>query len=117
MENPAQWSFHALRAHFDLCSTHLSCRATWLLLDGPPSWRQRGRPQPIDEAEDYPKQLSRHRNLGQLESSIATIADNLGADVDQLLPYGEFEIEPTFPVSEADPGRSPATGRNGVRVS
>ena len=70
----------------------------------------------MDEAVEYPKQLPRNSNLGQLESYIATIADNLGADVDQLLPYGEFEIEPTFPVSEADPGRSPIAGRNSVRV-
>ncbi len=31
MGNPAQWSFHALRAHPGLGSAHLSCRATWLL--------------------------------------------------------------------------------------
>ena len=55
-------------------------------LDGPPSWRRRGRSQPIDEAEDFSKQLPRHRNLGQLESDIATMADDLGTDLDQLLP-------------------------------
>ena len=34
MGNPAQWSFHALRAHPGLGSAHLSTRATWMLLDG-----------------------------------------------------------------------------------
>ncbi len=57
-----------------------------MLLDPPPSWRQRGRPQPIDEAENFLKQLSRHRNLRQLESDIATVADDLGYDLDKLLP-------------------------------
>ncbi len=37
--NPAQWSFHALRAHPGLGSAHLSCRATWMLPDRAPSWR------------------------------------------------------------------------------
>ncbi len=73
-------------ADFDLRRTHLSCRATWTLLGGPPSWRQRGRPQPIDEAEDFSEQLPRHRNLRHLESDIAAMADNLGADLDHLLP-------------------------------
>ncbi len=57
-----------------------------MLLDEPPSWRQRSRTQPIDEAEDFPKQLPRHRNLGQLESDIAAVAHDLGANLDQLLP-------------------------------
>jgi hypothetical protein len=37
-----------------------------MLLDGAPSWRQSGWPQPIDEAEGFPEQLHRHRQLGQL---------------------------------------------------
>ena len=43
-------------------------------------------PQPIDEAEDFSEQLPRHCNLGQLESDIETMADDLGTDLDQLLP-------------------------------
>ena len=35
-----------------------------MLLGGSPSWRQRGRPQPIDEAEDFSEQFPRHRHLG-----------------------------------------------------
>ena len=66
--------------------THLSCRATWMLLDGSPSWRQRGWPQPIDEAEDFSEQLPRHRNLRQLESDIPAMADNFGPDLHQLFP-------------------------------
>ncbi len=49
MGNPAPWSFRALRACPRLRSTHLSCRAIWLLLDGAPSWRQRGWPQPVNQ--------------------------------------------------------------------
>ena len=75
-----------MRAHFDLRSTHLSCRVTWMLLDRPLSWWQRSRPQPIDEAEDFLEQLPRHRNLGQLERDVPAMADDFGADLDQLLP-------------------------------
>ncbi len=38
---------------------------------------ERGRPQPIDEAEDFLEQLPRHRNLRQLESDIPTVAHAL----------------------------------------
>jgi len=57
-----------------------------MLLDEPPSWGQRGRPQPIDEAEDFPKQLSRHRNLCQLERDVPAMADHFRTDFDQLFP-------------------------------
>ena len=50
------------------------------------SWRQRGRPQPIDEAEDLSEQLPRHRNRRQLESDIPAVAHDLGANLDKLLP-------------------------------
>ncbi len=40
----------------------------------------------IDPPQDFPKQVPRHGNLGQLERDIATMADNLGTDLDQLLP-------------------------------
>ncbi len=57
-----------------------------MLLDGPPSWRQRSRPQPVDEAEDFSEQLPWHRNLRQLESDVAAMSHDLGADLDELLP-------------------------------
>ena len=44
----------------------------------------KGQPQPIDEAENFPKQFPRHRNLGQLQSDIAAVAHDLGAN---LAPY------------------------------
>ena len=65
MGNPAQWSFHAPRAHPGLGSAHLSCRATWMLLDRAPSWRQRGRPQPVNQA-----QVSANTVLGMATSAI-----------------------------------------------
>ncbi len=75
-----------MRARFDLRRTHLSCRASRMLREGPPSWRQRGRPQPIDEGEDFLEQLPRHRTLRQLEGDLPSVAHDLRADLDQLLP-------------------------------
>ncbi len=45
-------------AHPGLGSAHLSCRATWMLLDRAPSWRQRHWPQPVNEAQDLSEQRS-----------------------------------------------------------
>ncbi len=77
MGNPAQWSFHALRAHPGLGSAHLSCRATWTLLDRAPSWRQRRWPQPVNEAQDLGEQRSWDGDLRQLESDIAAVGTTL----------------------------------------
>jgi len=43
-------------------------------------------PQIINQAQDFPEQFPRHRNLGQLERDIAAMADHLGSDLDQFLP-------------------------------
>ncbi len=55
-----------------------------MLLNRGPSWRQWGRSQPIEKAEDFPEQLPRHRHLGHLEGDIATVPDDLGADFHPL---------------------------------
>ncbi len=47
---------------------------------------QWGRPQAIDEAEDFPEQFPRHRDLGQLERDVSTMSHDFCADLDQLLP-------------------------------
>ena len=61
---------------------HLSCQATWMLRDRAQSWRQRGRSQAVDQAQDVGEHASRDRDLGDLERDIATVADDLGADLD-----------------------------------
>ncbi len=55
-----------MRAHFDLRSTHLSRRVTWRHLDGPPSWRQRGRPQPVNQAQNLSEQSSGDSDFREL---------------------------------------------------
>ena len=42
--------------------------------------------QTIDPPQDFPKQVPRRGNLGQSERDIAAMTDNLGTDLDQLLP-------------------------------
>ncbi len=85
MGNPAQWSFHALRAHPGLGGAHLSCRATWVLLDQGPSWRQGSRTQPVNQAQDLSEQGSWDCELGKLERDAAAMSDNFGTDLHQLL--------------------------------
>ena len=41
--------------------------------------------QPANQRQDFRKHLPRHRDLGQLEGDVAAVADDLGADLDQLL--------------------------------
>jgi len=40
----------------------------------------------INQAQNFLEQVPRHGNLGQLESDIAAMADDLGPDLHQLLP-------------------------------
>jgi hypothetical protein len=56
-----------------------------ILLDGSPSWRQRRRSQAVNEAQDLSEQGDWDGDLGQSEGDVAAMADNLGADLDQLL--------------------------------
>ncbi len=85
MGNPAQWSFHALRTHPGLGGTHLSYRATWVLLDQGPSWRQGSRTQPVNQAQDLSEQGSWHCDLGKLERDVAAMSHDLCADLHLLL--------------------------------
>ena len=50
------------------------------------SCRRRRCPQPGDQRQDFLEHLPRHRDLGHLEGHVAAVADDLGADLDQLLP-------------------------------
>jgi hypothetical protein len=47
-------------------------------------WRGRC-PQPGDQQQDFGEYLPRHCDLNQLEGDVALMADDLGADLDQLL--------------------------------
>ncbi len=51
-------------------------------------------PQIINQAQDFPEQLPRHRHLGHLERDVATMADHVGADLDQL--FAERGDRPTL---------------------
>ena len=65
--------------------THLSCRIH--LTIGSLGLRRNGSSsQIINQAQDFLEQAPRHRNLGQLERDVPAMADNLGPDLDQLLP-------------------------------
>lgn len=49
------------------------------------SYRGRSGSEPVDTAQDVNEQASRDRDLGKLESDVSAMADDLGADLDQLL--------------------------------
>ena len=44
------------------------------------------RPQAVDHSQDFSKQVPRHGNLGGLEREGPAMADNLGSNLDPLLP-------------------------------
>src|SRR6516225_5480221 len=50
------------------------------------SWWRRRCPQSGDEHQDVVEHLPRHHDLGHLERHLAAMADDFGADLDQLLP-------------------------------
>ncbi len=69
--------FSVIQAHLP-CRSHLAVDCLGLRRSG--SWSQI-----INQAQDFPEQVPRHRNLRQLESNIPAVADDLGSDLDQLL--------------------------------
>ena len=50
-----------------------------------PSWRPRSQPQPVNQAQDLSEQASRECDFGELERDIATVSNDLDADLDLLL--------------------------------
>ena len=63
--------------------THRSCRlhAWGTILSS--CWEGR-RSEPIDSAEDVGEQVTRDSDLAHLEDDVATVADDLRADLDEL---------------------------------
>ncbi len=69
---------------FSAIQTHLS-RRFYLAVDSLRLRRSGSWLQVIDARQDFPKQVPRHGNLGQLERDEAAMTRELGADLDQLL--------------------------------
>ena len=78
-------SLEAHLANFVVIRTHLSCHFHHVV-DYPGLRRNGSSSQAINQAQDFLEQASWDRNLGQLESGIATMANDLGPDLHQLLP-------------------------------
>ena len=57
--------------------THLSCRFL-LAVDSLGLRRSGSSSQIINQAQDFPEQVPRHRHLSQLERNVAAMSDNLG---------------------------------------
>ena len=62
--------------------THLSCRFL-LAVDSLGLRRSGSSSQIINQAQDFPEQVPRHRHLSQLERNVAAMSDNLGPDLHQ----------------------------------
>ncbi|MEE8539335.1 MAG: hypothetical protein V3S54_05925 [Woeseiaceae bacterium] len=56
-----------------------------MLLDRPLSWRQRDRPQPVNQAQNLDEQDSGDGDLHHLESDATAVAHDLRSNPDQLL--------------------------------
>ena len=65
----------------------------------------------LTPAQDLGEEHPRHRNLGQLERDVAAVADDLGTDLDYLLPQ-RGQRPATVPLGQ---GRSPFRVMNGSR--
>ena len=59
-----------------------------MLLDGPPSWRQRSRPQPVNQAQNLSEQSSGDSDLRELKDDITAMSHDLRADLDELVAQG-----------------------------
>ncbi len=56
-----------------------------MLLDRPLPWRQRGWPQPVNQAQDPGEQGPCDGDLRELEGDVVAMSRDLHADLDQLL--------------------------------
>ena len=79
------WSSEAHLAIFVAIQTHLF-RCFCRVVDPLGLRRNGSSSQVINQGQDFLEQASRHSNLGQLESDIAAMANDLGSDLHQLLP-------------------------------
>ncbi len=59
-----------------------------MCLDQGPSWRQRGWPQPVNQAQDLGEQNSGDSDLCELKGNVATVPHDLRADLDELVAQG-----------------------------
>ena len=57
-----------------------------MCFDQGPSWRQRGWPRPVNQAQDFGEQGSWDGDLRQLKGDVAAVAHDLRANLDELLP-------------------------------
>ena len=55
-----------------------------MLLNRSPSWRQRSRPQPVNQAQNLSEQSSGDSDFRELESDITAKTHDLRADLDRL---------------------------------
>ena len=51
-----------------------------------PSWGTWLKSEPVDAAQDVGEQVAGNDDLGHLERDVAPVADDLRADLDELLP-------------------------------
>jgi len=75
----------ARRAHFDTREAQLPRREVRMLLIETRSWRQGGRPQPVNQAQDLSKQRFGDSDLRELECDVAAMSHDLRADLDELV--------------------------------
>ncbi len=70
---------------FFAIQTHPACRFH-VAADFPGLRRSKSWSQIIDPPQNFPKQVPGHGDFGQFERNVATMPDDLRADLDQLLP-------------------------------
>jgi hypothetical protein len=62
-------------------SPHFHLAVDFIRLRRGESWSQI-----IDQPQDLPEQVSRHRHLGKMERDVPRVADHLRTDLDELVP-------------------------------
>jgi hypothetical protein len=94
MQRPLRRQSREGTAHLDTHEVYLLYREVRMLLDRGPSWRQRGWPQPVNQAQNLGEYGSGDGDLRHLESDVTAVAHDFGPDLDQL--FTERGERPVF---------------------
>ena len=83
IERPLRKQSGKAKLHFNIHEAWLRCREVRIVLNRDPSWWQRSRPEPVNQAQDLSEQRFGNSDRCELECDVAAMSRDLRTDLDQ----------------------------------